>query len=120
MIILKLPFPVSVNALYKNRLKGRAKSERYMTWANAAGWEIKRQKQIPINGYYDITIMLTRKDKRKYDIGNFEKCISDLLVEHLLIEDDSLATCVHIHKQSGPDNYCEVIVRSSNGIPEAA
>lgn len=117
MIVLRLPFPVSVNHLYRNKLKGRAKSQRYRTWANAAGWDIKDQKPKPLKGWYNLSIILTEKDNRRKDPGNFEKCVSDLLVEHGLVEDDSFCVSLSITRQKGMDNYCDVIVTPSNGIP---
>jgi Holliday junction resolvase RusA-like endonuclease len=119
-IHLKLPFPLSVNMLYANRLKSRTKSTRYRTWANAAGWELKAQKQTPLHGWYTMRLCLYEADKRKRDPGNMEKCISDLLVEHGLVEDDSLCVSVAIERfRTRGKPYCEVTVQASNGIPES-
>lgn len=119
-IIARLPFPVSVNAMYANKKRGRIKSERYMTWANAAGWELKAQKQEPVHGWYTLTLCLYEDDNRKRDPGNHEKCVSDLLVAHGLIDDDSLCVDQHIHRYKSKDKRCMVIVRPSNGIPSEA
>lgn len=121
MIHLRLPFPVSVNAMYANNLKsgkGRRKSARYMTWARAAGWDICNQKQQPIRGWYNIRILLTESDNRRRDPGNFEKGVSDLLVNHGLVEDDSLCVDMNISRQKGLQARCDVIVTPSNGMPE--
>ena len=120
MIVLRLPFPISVNALYKNKLKGRAKSERYRTWANAVGWDIKAQKQTPISGWYSLTVILSENDNRRRDPDNFVKCVSDALTEHGLIEDDSLCVSLNVQRQKSDKKYCDVIVQASNGIPQAA
>jgi len=37
-----------------------------------------------------MTIRAVRPDKRRRDLANLEKAISDLLVDHKVIEDDSL------------------------------
>ncbi len=118
MIVLKLPFPISVNAMYKNKLNGRAKSLRYMTWARAAGWEIKAQKQEPIKGHYTLSVVLNEADNRRRDIDNFVKCVSDLLVEHALVEDDCMCVSISIDRFKASKASCDVIVQESNGIPE--
>lgn len=88
---ISLPFPPSVNGLYRNRRQGgRVKTDRYNTWLNAAGWELKRQRPPKVTGRYSITVHVERKDKRRRDLGNLHKGISDLLVMHGVIEDDSL------------------------------
>jgi Holliday junction resolvase RusA-like endonuclease len=119
MIILTLPFPISVNAMYANRLKGRRKSDRYATWANAAGWDVKKQNQTPIRGYYHLTLSLFEDDNRRRDPGNFEKCVSDLLVNHNLIDDDSKCVSMTIERFQASKKYCQVQVKPSNGIPSA-
>lgn len=92
--VINLPFPVSVNAMYRNlTIKGkprRAKSERYRIWEQAAGWDIAQQKPVPVKGPYQITLILTRPDGRRRDAFNLEKGVSDLLVKHGIIEDDAL------------------------------
>ena len=120
MIILTLPFPVSVNEMYRNKLKGRAKSERYMIWARAAGWELKAQRQKPIHGSYTMTLCLYEADNRRRDPDNFVKGVSDLLVTHGLIDDDHLCSSMHIDRFKADKQRCEVIVRPSNGIPSEA
>lgn len=118
MIILELPFPISVNRMYKNKGRSRAKSERYRTWAKAAGWDVEQQKQEPIKGPYSLTLTLFEKDKRRRDPDNFVKCVSDLLVTHGLIEDDYLCSELHIHRQYSDKAKAQVIVRPSNGIED--
>ena len=44
-VVINLPFPVSVNALYRNvRGRGRVMTERHKTWRQAAGWELEQQR----------------------------------------------------------------------------
>lgn len=93
-VTLDLPFPPSSNHLWKKGRSGMYRSPRYMTWINAAGWELKRQKPLPIKGDYLIVVSLERKGRRRRDADNFLKAISDLLVLHGVIEDDSLAQSV--------------------------
>lgn len=117
MIVLTLPFPISVNAMYRNKLKSRAKSERYMTWARAAGWQLQAQRQKPIKGWYALTLTLYEADNKRRDADNFVKAVSDLLVTHGLIEDDSFCSSLMIERFKADKAKCDVIVRQSNGIP---
>lgn len=49
--------------------------------------------EILINSDYDVTYTLKRPDKRIRDLGNYEKALSDWLVDNGIIKDDS-----HIHR----------------------
>ncbi|MCP4108343.1 MAG: RusA family crossover junction endodeoxyribonuclease [Desulfobacteraceae bacterium] len=120
MIILNLPFPISVNAMYANKGRSRTKSLRYRTWAVAAGWDVTRQKQKPIKGWYALTLILNEKDNRRRDPDNFVKSVSDLLTTHNLIEDDSKCSSITVERFKASRASCEVIVRPSNGIPARA
>lgn len=91
MISLSLPYPPTTNNLYRNtRGKGRVKTQRYLTWLRAAGNEVLMQRQKPIAGYVVLNIQLGKPDKRKRDLSNLIKACEDLLVQHGLIEDDSM------------------------------
>lgn len=110
VVRLDLPFPPSTNALWKKGRAGMYRAPRYMTWINAAGVELKRQKPRAIVGNYAIRIDLERKDKRRRDADNFIKGLSDLLVSHGVVSDDSLAEIVTVRwntKVSG----CRVTLR---------
>ena len=110
MIAINLPFPVSLNAIYRNVPgRGRVKTERYRTWLQAAGWDIKQQKPERIKGPYQITMLVQRKDKRKRDLSNLIKGVSDLLVTHQIIEDDSLEQRV-VMEWSADIEGCRVVL----------
>lgn len=112
MIVLTLPFPPPSNNLFFNRRGGgRAPTERYASWQNAAGWDLKSQKPGKIAGPYEIELTFERKDKRKRDIGNLEKACSDLLVKHGVIEDDHLAQKITL--QWGDVKGCRVVIREA-------
>lgn len=89
MIELELPFPVSVNALFRNRRRGRAITAKYKAWLYDAGWAIKQQRPRAIEG--PVTIEYAFANGRKADIDNLPKAVSDLLVKHQLISDDGPA-----------------------------
>lgn len=84
-----LPMPPSVNALYKNISRGRAKTKRYMEWIIEASLELNRQNVPTLAPPYSIEYAVGRPDKRKRDVANLEKALSDLLVSMDVIEDDS-------------------------------
>lgn len=96
-VTLHLPFPPSVNHIWKHGAKGKGyRSPRYVSWANIAGLELNAQKPGCITGDYRIRLTLGRPDRRRRDQENFIKAVSDLLVEHGVIEDDSLAVVTTI------------------------
>jgi Holliday junction resolvase RusA-like endonuclease len=96
-VIIDLPTPPSVNALYRNVPgHGRVKTERYRTWAAAAGWEIARQRPGKVRGRYAIRLTVERTDNRRRDLANLIKAAEDLLVTHDVIEDDSLCQEIHM------------------------
>ena len=94
VVDLTLPFPPSMNDLWRHNGKRVYRTPRYMSWINVAGQELELQKPGCIRGNYVIVIQLERKDKRRRDAGNFEKAVSDLLQAHGVIEEDSLADSV--------------------------
>lgn len=92
VVVLNLPFPPSANNLFVNKAgRGRIRSDRYRAWCTAAGWELQAQRHEMVPGPYELELTFEKKDARRRDIGNLEKGVSDLLVEHRVVEDDCLA-----------------------------
>jgi len=121
MIRLSLPYPVSVNAMYANAAgKGRVKTERYKTWINAAGWNVRAARPVKVAGPYTLEITLFQSDRRKRDIDNVVKPISDLLVEHQLVEDDSLCTRLVVQRIPSDTQWAEVTVKAQQAERNAA
>lgn len=88
---LDLPFPVSVNAMYRNvRGVGRVKSKRYKAWIDEANAMNMGKTMHQTTGPFDVEIVVGRPDKRKRDLDNLAKCILDLAVSGGLVEDDHL------------------------------
>lgn len=113
-----LPMPPSVNHLYANVPgKGRVKAERYRTWRNAAGWEIRRQivgSRIP--GPVSLTYTLEDGGSRA-DLGNHEKALTDLLVEMNVIDGDGPETVRAIKLQWGAvSGACVKVERFSDRL----
>lgn len=95
-ITIDLPFPPSVNAVWRSTAQfGRVlKSEEYRSWLKLAGgyWMQQRGKQEikHIDGSYKLEITLTPPDKRRRDLGNYEKALSDFCQEVGIVNNDCL------------------------------
>lgn len=91
-IIINLPYPPTVNALFRNDKKrgGRVKTKRYLQWSRVAQNEIMAQRvAFPvkhIDGPFEAYITLDAE--RKGDIDNCVKAIIDALVEMNIVDDD--------------------------------
>jgi Holliday junction resolvase RusA-like endonuclease len=66
------------------------KSDAYNAWLEHVGWVIAQEKPKKIPGKYRLTIEATRPDKRKRDIDNTIKAVSDALQWFNVIVDDYL------------------------------
>ena len=87
-VVLVLPFPPSVNRLWRV-FGGRAIcSKIYREWILAAGAELIRQRPTRHEGPVAIAIELGMPDKRRRDIDNCGKACLDLLRRHGVIGDD--------------------------------
>lgn len=88
---LILPIPPSANRLVRyDKVRGRVDTQRYMTWKNAAGWELQAQARgIGFNSPVSIAIGLS--EKSRLDLDNCIKPTIDLLVKHRVIPDDRKA-----------------------------
>ena len=118
-IRLSLPYPPSVNRLWRSSAGGRMyRSKEYNSWRDAAGWSVSSQaKGKGIKGFYTLEVRAVKPDKRRRDLGNLEKAISDLLQEVKVIEDDCLCQDIHLMwVKEGPD--CLVVVRKYEAIME--
>ena len=109
--VLLLPFPVSVNSIWKaNKGGGFRKSDAYRAWITEAGWELVRQKPIKFKGRVGVRIYAIKPDKKVRDLDNIGKAIFDLLVTHKIIEDDRYVDEIHMAWQKPSDNLKGVSV----------
>lgn len=89
-VVLTLPFPVSVNAMFADGKTRRHKSQRYCDWLLEAGYTLNAQKPPKIIGPYHITYAFQEgQDRRERDAFNLEKGVTDLLVKHGVVQGDS-------------------------------
>lgn len=91
-ISFTIPAPPSVNNLFANVPgKGRVRSQRYRTWANAAGWSMRRTDHGTINFWQvalgPVCVSIINGNVRG-DIDNGAKAVLDLLVDMGVIGDD--------------------------------
>ncbi|WP_336057355.1 RusA family crossover junction endodeoxyribonuclease [Nitratireductor sp. CH_MIT9313-5] len=112
MIRISLPYPPSINAAYANggNKRGRHKTAAYRAWEQLAGTCIKDAHRQAL-GPYSLHIAARRPDKRRRDLGNIEKVVSDLLVTHGVVKDDCLAERITLQWDAGLDAECVVIVQ---------
>jgi crossover junction endodeoxyribonuclease RusA len=112
---LTLPFPPSVNRLYR-AVGGRSiLSETYRAWRAEAGTLLMAQRPKKMTGPVSVTVELKPRDKRRRDIDNCGfKAVLDLLVTMRIIEADD-NTCVREITGRWVDagQPCTVIVRSA-------
>ncbi len=88
MIELQLPYPPSTNNLWVRSRFGMRRSDRYMAWLQVATYAAYQQKPKKLKGLYKLSIQAARQDKRRRDIDNIIKAISDLLQTIGVIKDD--------------------------------
>lgn len=111
-IRIELPFPPTVNNLNVNaKSGGRYRSPAYDAWFAHASSFIKDSHRARF-GSYSLQIALRRPDKRRRDLGNLEKAISDLLVAHGVVKDDCLAERITLAWDPGLEADCVVIVQA--------
>lgn len=105
MISFILPMPPSVNGLWANsRNGGRVRTQRYDSWIYEAGAEIMRQRPKKFTGPVILSYEVQEPaGKRKFDLGNREKALTDLLVSHRIIEADDNTIVREIKLKWAPD-----------------
>ncbi len=107
MLTLELPFPPSANSLYRGVSKGKLAGRTLLSYKARQFYQdcgrviaLQRlkgsQAQFPIKGRLEVTYSVNPPDRRKRDIGNLEKAVSDALHKCGVIEDDSQIDRLHI------------------------
>jgi crossover junction endodeoxyribonuclease RusA len=94
MIVVQLPYPPSTNDIWVRTKRGMRKSDGYSAWLKEAGWMLKQQKAGSVPGKYKLTIEAVRPDKRRRDVDNLIKSVSDALQAFGVVVDDSLCEFV--------------------------
>jgi len=77
--------PPSVNSLYRNVAgRGRVRTQRYIGWLNAVGWDMEKLGRI--EGPYEVEIRCAHDGRR--DLDGYPKALLDALVKHNVTCDD--------------------------------
>jgi crossover junction endodeoxyribonuclease RusA len=85
-----LPLPTSLNRLYRSapNHSGVYLSAEGIAWTQEAGLKINRQNVPEIPPPYKVEYAAGRPDKRRRDIANLEKILSDTLQKCFVITND--------------------------------
>lgn len=112
MFRLELTRPPSANHLWVRARKGMRKSDAYVTWLMVAAIEARRQTFKRVCGPYRLSISVSRPDRRRRDIDNLIKPVSDLLMHIGAVEDDS--DCQSVFAEwAGPGDLVVVDVEAA-------
>lgn len=91
--MIQLPYPPSINRLYRS-INGRSILSKVGRDYYRDVVPIAEASGINIRGPYVLIIRAHRPDKRRRDIGNLEKIVSDTLAKAGVVEDDSYAQAI--------------------------
>lgn len=117
----KLPIPPSVNAMFANLPgRGRIKTSAYKSWITEAGWEVLRAKPKLIKGRVMMAIYAGKTDNRRRDLDNLIKSVSDLMVSHGVIEDDSKVWDIRARWEPGLEGLTVTVEALSEEVEAAA
>lgn len=102
-------FPPSTNNLYRNlRAGGRVKTARYKQWLTAMHLQIAAARAPIFTRPVAVRYTFARPDRRRRDLGNLEKPVSDLLVAAGVLADDSLIHMIHLEWVRGAPVSVEI------------
>lgn len=110
--------PPTTNSLYANVAgRGRIKTDRYRVWRNAAGWELKRYHNQRWTEPVFLTIAIGGL-RRNADISNRIKALEDLLVEHGIIQGDTIEHVRGVNVYVAPDGFkgIEIAITPADGM----
>jgi Holliday junction resolvase RusA-like endonuclease len=120
-VTLVLPRPISVNDAYRNNKgagRGRIKTKECLAWEAEAKLELMAQRaaQRAPKPPVALTIMLPDSNGRA-DIGNYEKVLTDTLVDMKVIPNDTDKYVKRITLQLGaPAGRCLVTVEPMEAV----
>ena len=109
MVEIVISRPPSTNRLWRMGRGKMFRSPQYMDWLDDCLYLIRRQEIAPIKGAYKLVVCVRRPDKRRRDIDNYLKSLSDLLQKAGVVEDDCLCQmllCAWVN--DGPDTLISI------------
>jgi len=116
-IELTMDLPPSVNRLWRvGPNKKFYRAPEYQEWRKLTMWQLSVQaKFVMIDQPYKLTIRAVKPDKRKRDLDNIIKALSDILESAAIIKNDSLAQHIDIAwVEEGP--ACSVTIQTMDEI----
>ena len=96
MICLQISYPPSANRIWRTSRGRTYRAPNYVNWLEREGWNIIQQRQGGIVGPYRLQMSVVRPDRRKRDLDNLIKPVSDLLKSVGVIGDDCDAQSIHL------------------------
>jgi Holliday junction resolvase RusA-like endonuclease len=101
-LIVYIPPPPSLNRLWATTGRGRVRSREYRAWAQAAGWEVKRQMVgIPmLMGRFDAAVLVPISRR---DTDNWLKALFDLLESVGVVANDGNLHRVNVEPMERED-----------------
>jgi crossover junction endodeoxyribonuclease RusA len=107
VITIDLPYPVSMNRIWRGSGKHVYRSPEYINWLTQAGfaWMTQKSKSKTkrIEGEYEFHATVYPPDKRKRDLGNLEKVLQDFAQQAGIIEDDHFCRKITL-EYGGPED----------------
>lgn len=116
-IKLTMDLPPSVNRLWRvGANKKMYRSPEYQSWRNVVMWQLSIQaKFVQVDTPYKLTIRAVRPDKRKRDLDNIIKALSDILESAGIVKNDSLAHHIDIAWiDDGPP--CSIMIQTMDSL----
>jgi len=98
--VIELPFPPSVNSIWRMGRARTGKSYMYLTPLYAR-WKLQADKVMlgkmpkPVRGHFEVWITLD-EDQRRGDADNYNKAVLDWLQRVELVDNDKLSDNVHV------------------------
>jgi crossover junction endodeoxyribonuclease RusA len=113
-ITIDLPYPPSVNRIWRSTQKGVYRSPAYLEWIKQAGLHVISQKPHlvlrAISGPYALIVRLKPRSPMA-DLDNCVKAISDLLQAHRFVDNDRLCRKILMLWDETLDVECRVTIR---------
>jgi Holliday junction resolvase RusA-like endonuclease len=106
-VILRLPPPISANAIWRSVRGRNIKSQRYRDWELDAGIKLAVQNPGRIEGAYALTIKVPKKCR--LDLDNVPKAISDLCQKHGVISNDRLCEKLLVERGVEEETVCMLV-----------